>query len=132
MIDRTVGKSFPDLPAEVREFIAQSMDAAGAADSEVEGGDTHLRGGSSGESSAAAPHITRRLWLFLVARAGVDHRRRWAELSGAEVQELAAQVTRCVFAVDGRGSYRDEFVTCGGVQLDEVRSDCHLRCAPLL
>ena len=46
---------------------------------------------------------------------------KWSQLSPQAIQKLAVEVTKGVFRVEGRGMYRDEFVTCGGVALKEVR-----------
>lgn len=63
--------------------------------------------------------IPRRLWLYLLRRQGVEQL-KWCQLSAQATQRLAEEVTKGVYRVEGRGLYRDEFVTCGGVNLKEV------------
>ena len=63
--------------------------------------------------------IPRRLWLYLLRRQGVEQL-KWCQLSTQATLRLAEEVTKGVHRVEGRGLYRDEFVTCGGVNLKEV------------
>lgn len=63
--------------------------------------------------------IPRRLWLYLLRRQGVEQL-KWCQLSAQATLRLAEEVTKGVHRVEGRGLYRDEFVTCGGVNLKEV------------
>lgn len=67
--------------------------------------------------------VPRRLWLYLLRRQGVEQL-KWCQLSAQTMQRLAEEVTKGVYRVEGRGLYRDEFVTCGGVNLKEVSLSC--------
>jgi hypothetical protein len=64
--------------------------------------------------------LTSRLWEQLVLAAGIARDTRWAKLTRAQAQALALQATRTEFSVTGKSLNKDEFVTCGGVRLDEV------------
>jgi predicted Rossmann fold flavoprotein len=64
--------------------------------------------------------IPARLWERLVGAAGISPEIVWTSLSNAALQALAAQVTSGEFAVTGKSLNKEEFVTCGGVRLDEV------------
>jgi predicted Rossmann fold flavoprotein len=64
--------------------------------------------------------LTSRLWEQLVLAAGIARETRWAKLTRTQAQALALQVTRTEFSVTGKSLNKDEFVTCGGVRLDEV------------
>lgn len=65
--------------------------------------------------------IPARLWKRLVesAAAGEDDL-RWPHLPRGLSHGLARELGACRFAVDGKSMNKDEFVTCGGVCLDEV------------
>jgi predicted Rossmann fold flavoprotein len=63
------------------------------------------------------PH---RLWQYMATRAGVDAETRWAELSKKQLNLLVQQLTQGQYAINGKGVFKDEFVTCGGVCLKEV------------
>jgi predicted Rossmann fold flavoprotein len=64
--------------------------------------------------------LTSRLWEQLVLAAGVPRDTRWAILDRTQSLALAAQLTRTAFPVTGKSLNKDEFVTCGGVNLKEV------------
>jgi predicted flavoprotein YhiN len=61
-----------------------------------------------------------RLWKQLVIAAGVARDTRWAALSGAGQHQLIQQLLHSEFSVTGKSLNKDEFVTCGGVKLNEV------------
>lgn len=64
--------------------------------------------------------IPRRLWERLVEASGVRGECRWAELSKKKARTLVDQLRRGAFEVTGKSTYKDEFVTCGGVSTDDV------------
>ncbi|HTP07353.1 MAG TPA: NAD(P)/FAD-dependent oxidoreductase [Anaerolineae bacterium] len=61
-----------------------------------------------------------RLWLSLIGAIGLDADRRWTEVSKRHLAELIDQLKRGVYDVRGKGEFKEEFVTCGGVALDEI------------
>jgi predicted flavoprotein YhiN len=61
-----------------------------------------------------------RLWEQLVLAAGISRDIRWAALSRAAQHQLVQHLIRTEFQVTGKSLNKDEFVTCGGVRLDEV------------
>lgn len=69
---------------------------------------------------ALAPELPRRLWERLVVAAGGDPAIRWAEVPGRGVQRLVDEVKRGAYASSGKGPFREEFVTAGGVERREV------------
>jgi len=68
----------------------------------------------------APPEIPARLWKRLAEAAGAHPELRWAHLERATAEGLARQVTSGRFQVDGKSTNKDEFVTCGGVDLKGV------------
>lgn len=64
--------------------------------------------------------IPRRLWEKLVAFVGVEKGDRWAELSNKTLNLLIQELTQGQYTVSGKGIFKEEFVTCGGVELKEV------------
>jgi predicted Rossmann fold flavoprotein len=66
------------------------------------------------------PDLPLRLWQRLARAAGVGEGQRWGDLSRPLLQRLADQLTRGRFTISGKGPFKEEFVTCGGVSLDEV------------
>jgi predicted Rossmann fold flavoprotein len=61
-----------------------------------------------------------RLWEQLVIASGLARDTRWAALSGGAQHRLVHQLLRSEFPVTGKSLNKDEFVTCGGVRLNEV------------
>jgi predicted Rossmann fold flavoprotein len=66
------------------------------------------------------PPLTQRLWEQLVLAAGIPADARWAGLTRVQFQALVRQLAHTELAVAGKSLNKDEFVTCGGVSLDEV------------
>ncbi|MGF1570404.1 MAG: NAD(P)/FAD-dependent oxidoreductase [Nodosilinea sp.] len=65
--------------------------------------------------------LPRRLWQYLAhhrARLPVDL--TWANLSKAQLQLLVTELNRGLYPITGKGVFKDEFVTCGGIPLPEV------------
>lgn len=63
------------------------------------------------------PH---RLWQYLISRAGIDKDIRWAELPKKAFNKLVQELTQGQYIISGKGAFKDEFVTCGGIKLKEV------------
>lgn len=57
-----------------------------------------------------------RLWKVLVNAEGLNN----ADLSKAKLNEIATSLTECSFEVNGKSTFKEEFVTAGGVDLNEV------------
>ena len=64
--------------------------------------------------------IPKRLWRKLVAAANISKTTRWADLSKNEIESFANQLTNAVFKVDGKSTFKEEFVTAGGIDLKEI------------
>jgi len=64
--------------------------------------------------------LPRRLWQYLVERAGIAGGDRWADLSKQGLHQLIQELTQSKYTIQGKGVFKDEFVTCGGVNLKQV------------
>lgn len=64
--------------------------------------------------------IPRRLWSSLTNFSGIGDDLTWANISREQMETLTQELTRGVYEVAGKGIFKDEFVTCGGVSLKEV------------
>ncbi|MGB7785235.1 MAG: NAD(P)/FAD-dependent oxidoreductase [Salinimicrobium sp.] len=64
--------------------------------------------------------LPKRLWQSLVSAAGISEKDNWADLNKQQLEELANQLTKGVFQVHGKSTFKEEFVTAGGVELKEV------------
>lgn len=66
------------------------------------------------------PQIPKRLWLYLLNRAGILERKVCAELSKKEINRLVNTLFNDCYSVKGKTTFKEEFVTCGGISLSEV------------
>lgn len=64
--------------------------------------------------------LPKRLWHKLVLASDMNTETRWADLNKLQLEHLASQLTQAVFHVDGKSTFKDEFVTAGGINLKEV------------
>lgn len=61
-----------------------------------------------------------RLWQFLLIKGDLSPQKRWGELGKKGINKLLNLLTNDEYAVKGKTTFRDEFVTCGGVSLKSV------------
>ncbi len=61
-----------------------------------------------------------RLWESLVLASGIESETKWADLSKTQLQSLAQQLTNGSFQVNGKSTFKEEFVTAGGIDLKEI------------
>ncbi|MEN9217312.1 MAG: NAD(P)/FAD-dependent oxidoreductase, partial [Gloeomargarita sp. HHBFW_bins_162] len=66
--------------------------------------------------------LPQRLWHYLLTKANIPLERRWGECSQRDLEKLLLQLTASVYTVSGKGIFKEEFVTCGGVPWGEVDS----------
>ena len=71
-------------------------------------------------SNTSHLHVPRRLWEFLVAKAGFNAEQKWGDSPHKLIRKLAIALTNDVYNVSGKTTFKEEFVTCGGINLKEV------------
>ena len=64
--------------------------------------------------------LPKRMWKKLVEAAKLTNEMRWAEITKLELEQLTLQLTKAVFKVNGKSTFKEEFVTAGGVDLKEI------------
>ena len=64
--------------------------------------------------------LPKRLWQRLVIAAGIKEDKPWAELSKKGLNQLVQELNLGQYEIKGKGTFKEEFVTCGGVDLKEV------------
>ena len=70
-----------------------------------------------------APYqLTNRMWQYLLERADIDETKRWEELGRKALNKLIETLTNDIHATQGKGRFKDEFVTCGGISLQSIDS----------
>ncbi|OSZ80306.1 aminoacetone oxidase family FAD-binding enzyme [Chitinophagaceae bacterium IBVUCB2] len=61
-----------------------------------------------------------RLWDFLLIYSEVKGEKRWADLPSKEANKLIKNLCTCEFEVKGKTTFKEEFVTAGGIKLNEI------------
>ncbi|XTZ12212.1 MAG: NAD(P)/FAD-dependent oxidoreductase, partial [cyanobacterium endosymbiont of Rhopalodia inflata] len=64
--------------------------------------------------------LPKRLWQKLLEHAAIDCTKNWSELSQQEIIKLAKELTQGQYEILDKGVFKEEFVTCGGVNLKEI------------
>ncbi|RYC71099.1 BaiN/RdsA family NAD(P)/FAD-dependent oxidoreductase [Spirosoma sordidisoli] len=61
-----------------------------------------------------------RLWQALASQSDIAAEQRWADLPAKPLNRLAERMTNSQFGVEGKSTFKEEFVTCGGISLDAL------------
>lgn len=64
--------------------------------------------------------LPQRLWDLLLELSGIDKERRWADLPAKEQNKLVVNMVQCSFEVKGKTTFKEEFVTAGGIRLNDI------------
>ncbi|MFL5763786.1 MAG: NAD(P)/FAD-dependent oxidoreductase [Bacteroidia bacterium] len=64
--------------------------------------------------------LPKRLWEYLCLKAGISSAARWADLSKKNANVLIASLVNDEYKVSGKTTFKEEFVTCGGIDLKEI------------
>jgi predicted Rossmann fold flavoprotein len=65
-------------------------------------------------------NLPKRLWEYLLGQCGIKDDTRWGDLPAAAQNKLTEHLLRDVYIVKGKTTFKEEFVTCGGVTLAEI------------
>ena len=82
--------------------------------------ETRTSNGSKKISNTNLFQLPNRLWLFLLQQAGMKDEWRWADLPSKEQNKLIQLLVNHEFNVQGKTTFKEEFVTAGGIDLKEV------------
>ena len=64
--------------------------------------------------------LPQRLWEYIIKRSGITENLRWADLSSKSQNALILNLTAMQFDVKGKTTFKEEFVTAGGIRLSEI------------
>jgi predicted Rossmann fold flavoprotein len=64
--------------------------------------------------------LSNRLWESLCIASGIATETKWTDLTKNQLTNLANQLTNCEFQVNGKSTFKEEFVTAGGIDLKEI------------
>ena len=63
-----------------------------------------------------------RLWLYILSKLDIDAGKPWAEIGRKTLNRMIETLVNDQYTIAGKGAFREEFVTCGGVSLSSVNS----------
>lgn len=61
-----------------------------------------------------------RLWLYLIEKCGISKEMTWAQMGKKPFNKLVNILTNDEYQVSGKTTFKEEFVTCGGVSLESI------------
>jgi predicted Rossmann fold flavoprotein len=64
--------------------------------------------------------LPQRLWTRFCELSEIDGNKIWSELPNKNINKLMEFLIRCPFNIKGKTTFKEEFVTCGGVDLKEI------------
>ena len=65
-------------------------------------------------------NLPSRLWLYLIQKMGYAPEKKWAEMGKKGCNLLIETLTNDLYQVNGKGAFKEEFVTCGGISLSNI------------
>jgi predicted Rossmann fold flavoprotein len=77
----------------------------------------HHRNQVKAFSAVKVPH---RLWVGLLSALPAIGEMKWADVSNKQIEQIAEAICTAYFKVSGKSTFKEEFVTAGGVELKEV------------
>jgi predicted Rossmann fold flavoprotein len=80
------------------------------------------RNGSVKPRSKSSFGLPQRLWEFLLGESGIGDQ-RWSELSSVQQNRLVRNVVSYSIQISGKTTFKEEFVTAGGITLSELDPD---------
>jgi len=66
------------------------------------------------------PFLTKRLWIFLLNKLDINKDRKWSDLLADERERIIDCLLKDKYVISGKGPFGEEFVTSGGVKINEV------------
>jgi len=64
--------------------------------------------------------LPERLWMFLLTKSEILPSKRWKEVGKNGMNKLVSTLTNDTYSVEGKTTFKEEFVTCGGVSLENI------------
>jgi len=64
--------------------------------------------------------LPKRLWNYLLERCGLPLQKPWIELGKKSLYKIVNVLTNDLYAVRGKTTFKEEFVTCGGIALENI------------
>ncbi len=72
-------------------------------------------------SSFSPLPLPKRLWQRFLNTLKINNQTTWGDLANKKIHNLAQELTKGQYKIQGKGVFKEEFVTCGGVSLKEIK-----------
>ncbi|MFN8438752.1 MAG: NAD(P)/FAD-dependent oxidoreductase [Cytophagales bacterium] len=66
--------------------------------------------------------LPNRLWVYFCTKSEISEKCKWSELSNKSLNKLIDSLTNSIYPCKGKTTFKEEFVTCGGIDLAEIDS----------
>lgn len=64
--------------------------------------------------------LPNRLWEYLIKKLSINSNKKWKDLGNKELNKITNVLTNDIYQVNGKTTFKEEFVTCGGVSLNSI------------
>lgn len=76
---------------------------------------------SNKQLSSIRPYfLPDRLWQYLLGKCDISPTKKWMELGKKGINKLVNILTNDIYSVNGKTTFKEEFVTCGGISLESI------------
>lgn len=82
--------------------------------------DIRMRQSARSVSNSVFPSISKRLWEYLLRRSGIETGKKWGDVSNSAFNKLLQVLLHDAYQAKGKTTFKEEFVTCGGISLKEI------------
>ena len=65
-------------------------------------------------------NLPERLWNYIIEKSELPNNKIWGELGNKGTNKLVSLLSNDIYRVKGKTTFKEEFVTCGGISLDSV------------
>ncbi|MGE0078939.1 MAG: NAD(P)/FAD-dependent oxidoreductase [Bacteroidales bacterium] len=65
-------------------------------------------------------NLPERLWIFLLGKHNLPEQKKWGELGKKGINKMVTLLSNDTYTVNGKSTFKEEFVTCGGVSLKSI------------
>lgn len=94
----------------------------GLPETEVRNSLMKLKGDNSKKQITTSPlfGLPKRLWEHLCVKTEIEEGKIWADLPNKSINKLIELLYACPFHIRGKTTFKEEFVTCGGISLNDI------------
>lgn len=64
--------------------------------------------------------LPERLWEFIIKKSMLSKDKKWEELGNKGINKLVSILSNDIYKVKGKTTFKEEFVTCGGISLEDI------------